>query len=482
MTRRALVVWVAAVLVYVAAITGRTSFGVAGVEAIDRFGIDASRIAVFTAVQVGVYAFSQIPMGMLIDRFGPKKMLVVGALIMGAGQIVLGLTTSYWVAIFARVLIGAGDASAFLSVMRILPYWFPLQKTPLFTQLTAAIGQLGQFVSAVPFMALLHAAGWVPAFVSLGSVVILIAIAAGVAIADSPDADAAARAARADRRNRRAAKKSGTTDVLDQLDQQGENLEAAVAERERSSVWTRLKLVLRSPVCWVGFFIHYTCMLPQVVFTLLWGVPIMTLGMGLSSQTAALVLTVNTIATVSVGPLHGVISSRLGGRRDLGALIFTLGIGLSWLIFFASESPRGLVAIILVNIVTAAFTPSANYGFDLVRERLDRRFVATGTGLSNMGGFSAAMIASQAVGLVLDWSAEGETYGWDDFRIAWMAVIAVWALGVIGLLISRVAASRAWQRAQAEAEKPVRIVEDTAASSSPSTGDTDDGPSPDTKR
>lgn len=270
-TRRALIVWVFAVLVYMVAITGRTSFGVAGVDAIERFGIEASRIAVFTAVQVGVYAFSQIPSGMLIDRFGPRKMLVVGAVVMGLGQILLGLTTSYGVAIGARVLIGAGDATAFLSVMRILPYWFPLKKTPLFTQLTASVGQLGQFVSAVPFMALLHVAGWVPAFVGLGAVGILIALAAGVAIADSPDTDAVAMQARADRKVRREAKKFGDTDGLDQLAKQGEHLDAAVAERERTKVWTLLKMVVRSPVCWVGFFIHYTCMLPQIVFTLLWG-------------------------------------------------------------------------------------------------------------------------------------------------------------------------------------------------------------------
>ncbi|NMB22836.1 MAG: MFS transporter, partial [Corynebacterium sp.] len=131
-TGRALVVWVSAVLVYIAAITSRTSFGVAGVEAIDRFQVDATRIAVFTAVQVGVYAAAQIPMGMLIDKFGPRRLLAIGALIMGLGQIILGLTDVYWVAIIARVLIGAGDASIFLSVMRILPFWFPLRKTPLF--------------------------------------------------------------------------------------------------------------------------------------------------------------------------------------------------------------------------------------------------------------------------------------------------------------------------------------------------------------
>ena len=101
-TTQALSIWVAAMAVYLVAITGRTSFGVAGLDAIERFDVDAGRIAVFTSVQLGVYALAQIPTGILIDKFGPRLLLVVGAVIMGIGQVVLGFTTSYGVAIAAR--------------------------------------------------------------------------------------------------------------------------------------------------------------------------------------------------------------------------------------------------------------------------------------------------------------------------------------------------------------------------------------------
>lgn len=112
--RRAASVWAAAVLVYVSAIFGRTSFGVAGVQAMDHFAVDASRIAVFASVQVGVYALAQIPTGILIDRHGPRFILVAGALVMATGQVLLGLISNYSTAIAARVLVGAGDATAFL--------------------------------------------------------------------------------------------------------------------------------------------------------------------------------------------------------------------------------------------------------------------------------------------------------------------------------------------------------------------------------
>ncbi|MDN5721372.1 nitrate/nitrite transporter, partial [Corynebacterium sp.] len=189
LSRRALVVWFAAVIAYILAITGRTSLGVAGVEAMDQFHIDASRLAVFTSVQLGVYACAQIPMGMLIDRFGARRMLVVGALMMGLGQVLLGLTTSYPVAIVARVIIGSADATAFLSVMRILPAWIPPREAPVFTQLTGGLGYIGQFMSAVPFSMLLHAYGWSPAFLSLGAGSVLVALLAWVAVADSPFPD-----------------------------------------------------------------------------------------------------------------------------------------------------------------------------------------------------------------------------------------------------------------------------------------------------
>ncbi|MGO1949228.1 MAG: MFS transporter [Mycobacteriaceae bacterium] len=420
LTRRALVVWTAGVLAYILAITGRTSMGVAGVEALDHFGIDASRLAVFTSVQVGVYACAQIPMGMLIDRFGPRRMLVVGALLMGVGQVLLGATSSYPVAILARVIVGTADATAFLSVMRILPAWIPIRQTPVFTQLTGGLGYIGQFLSAVPFSLLLHAQGWQTAFLSLGGLSVVIAILAWVAVADSPDPTPA----------------SQSTDTV----------QDAAAKTSRVGIWNTLKFVVHQPACWLGFFIHFTLM-SQIVFTLLWGVPLMTLGMGLTEGQASSILVVNMVVSVLVGPIMGIISARAGRRRPEVALVATIIVAATWVVFFAAGDPRGLVAVAIVNIIVPGLAPVANYGFDTVREEVDRRFTATATGLSNMGGFVAGMIASQAVGVVLDITSDGGDYTWGDFRVAWCALGAVWLVGIVGLLVSRVKMKR-WRATQ----------------------------------
>lgn len=409
-TSQALTVWGAACLVYVVAITGRTSLGVAGVEAAEHFHIQASRLAVFTAVQVGIYAAAQIPTGVLIDRFGPRKLLVAGAIIMALGQIILGLTHSYPVAILARVLVGAGDATAFLSVMRILPSWFPLRKTPIFTQLTASLGQMGQFISAVPFMALLHAKGWMASFVTLGAAGALLGIAAAIVVLDSP----------APQRPRTPSQAVTTT--------------AAIA------------VVIRHPVCWQAFFTHWTALVPQLLFTLLWGVPLMTVGMGLSPSTAGGVLALNTVVIVATGPVLGIISARAGRNRIITAAVFSAIVMATWAVFFIPTDPRSAAAIIAVNCILAALTPVSNYGFDHVREAVDRRVLATGTGMANMGGFIAGMLGFQGFGLLLDHASAARgaagDYTWQDFRLAALAVVAVWACGMIGLISCTVISRR----------------------------------------
>ena len=419
-TGRALTVWAAAVLVYLAAITGRTSFGVAGVEALDRFGVDASRLAVFTAVQVGVYALAQIPVGLAIDRFGARRTMVIGALVMAVGQITLALTASYPIAILARVLIGAGDASAFLSAMRLLPAWFPLKVTPLFTQLTAGLGQIGQFVSAVPFLMLLHAEGWTAAFLALGSGIALVGIAAAVAIADVPKAPA----------------------------EPGENAGASSSHKpdDRATVREMLGIVLRHPVCWQGFFTHWVGLMHQATFTLLWGMPLMTLAMGLTPAQAGGVLVVNTVASVAAGPLMGMASARFGARRGTLTVVISVILMGMWVVFLIPDTPRGLAAIVALNIAMAALSSASGLGFDSVREAVDRRALATGTGLSNMGGFLAAMMAAQGIGLLLDASSDGRAYQWADFRVAWIAIVVVWVMGMAGLITAMIARRRIERR------------------------------------
>lgn len=426
LSTRGLIIWLTAVLLYTMAVTGRTSFGVASVEAIEQYHIDATRLAVFASLQLGAYSLSQIPVGLMVDKFGPRKLLIAGALVMGVGQVILAFGSSYPVALFARVLVGMGDATAFSSLMRLIPAWIPMRLAPMLSQLSGALGQFGQFLSAVPFLALLHATSWTTAFFSLGAMGLLLALMAAVLIQDSPAA-------------KETAKEIARSDE-DLGEEFGEELSEEIREPEQQpklSLTHTLREVLTNPTCWHGFFVHWTGLGTLVAFTMLWGVPILTIGMGQSSGYAGLALTLATVATVLAGPFVGMLSSRMGRKRWIATVSGSSVTIACWILLFLPVDPRGAAFGLAFAIVMGAMAPVSNLAFDSVREQVDRSILATGTGLANMGGWTAGIIIAQTTGLVLSWAAPDEDYAWADFRLATIAAVAVWICGVIGIVATR---------------------------------------------
>ena len=151
---RSWVVFAGAVIVYLTAVTQRTTFGIVGVEATDRFGVSAATLSSVAVVQVATYAALQIPVGVLVDRLGPRVLLIGGATIMALGQVLLAFADDIGLAIAARVLVGTGDAFTFVSVLRLLPNWFSGRILPQLAQWVGMIGATGQLVAAIPFCAM----------------------------------------------------------------------------------------------------------------------------------------------------------------------------------------------------------------------------------------------------------------------------------------------------------------------------------------
>lgn len=87
-------------------------------------------VYVVAVLQLLVYATLQVPVGVAIDHVGPRRLIVAGALMMAVGQAALALAHSVPLAIAARVLVGAGDAMTFVSVLRLVSVWFPPHRVP----------------------------------------------------------------------------------------------------------------------------------------------------------------------------------------------------------------------------------------------------------------------------------------------------------------------------------------------------------------
>ncbi|WP_022868048.1 MFS transporter [Schaalia vaccimaxillae] len=416
MQRRALIVWICALSAYIMAVAARSSLGVAGVEAMDRFSIDASTLGVFSALQIGVYSAAQFPMGLALDRFGARILMSSGAALVACAQLAMALADSYPQALAARVLLGVGDATAYVSIMRLVTLWFPARHIPLMSQLTSTLGLVGQLISSWPFLWLLTGVGWNTAFVSMAGVGLGVALLVVAKVADTPD---------------------GPVSVL----RRG-------CAQQRGSSPARISDVLMSPWAWMGFFTHWLGAGSTVVITLIWGVPFMTLGMGMSASAAATALVVFSAASVLLSPLVGQLTALRKSWRVPMVCASVAAIAGAWAVILTRpQAPAPWTAFLLVTIL-ALPNVTATIGFDFVEQGIAQERMGTAMSVTNTGGFLAGMIGVQAIGLCLDAVSSTGKYNWADFQVSmWMQAI-IWVVGVLGLMIALSQARRTpqWRR------------------------------------
>ncbi|MBM9433144.1 MFS transporter [Flaviflexus equikiangi] len=406
-------IWLAGMAVYIMAIAARTSFGVASLDALERFDISAAELSMFTVIQLGVYAVCQIPLGLLLDRFGSRPIIVAGAIILGAGQIWLALAGTYPSALAARILIGMGDATAFTSVLRLIPQWFPPRKVPLYTQLTGLLGQAGQVISSIPFaMALAHV-GWEKAFLGMG--------VTGAVV----------------------------------------GLVAAFFIRERTSFVTATTKpsgkTLTHPGVWQGFWAHFTLGFPVHVFLLLWGVPFMVVN-GIPQTTASALLIVCSAAGIVTGPLVASVTARHPLRRPMPVIAITALLVGTWAYILLLERPVEVWEFTVLLIVLALAGPGSSIGFDFARTAVPVSRLGTANGLVNQGGFTAALISAFLIGVVLDTRAPDGDYTRTDFRLAMASQAIIVAVGIIGFLAVGPAARRRFEKDKGLRIEPARVA------------------------
>ncbi|MCW4353240.1 MFS transporter [Hoyosella sp. YIM 151337] len=397
--RAPLIVWGVGLFAYVVAVLNRTSLGVAGLEATTRFGVSAGVLSLFVVLQVVVYAAMQIPSGVLLDRFGSRAMITTGALIMGAGQIVLAFSTDLQWAIAARVLVGLGDALIFIAVIRLIPQWFSNRKVPVITQLTGILGQSGQVLSAVPLLFLLRGPGWLTAYLSVAALCVFAAVLAVLIIRNDPF-------------GREVTTRPASLRAV------GKTI---------SSVWGQSGTRL-------GFYAHMGTSFSGNVFVLLWGFPYLVTAQGLSEPAASVLLTIFVVATIVIGPGVGALTARHPLRRSWLVIAIISANVVMWTVVLAIPWPAPYWVILLLVIAMAAGGPGSIIGFDYARTFNDPRTLGIAQGMVNQGGFSGTLVTVAAVGVVLTFFGE---YSAEAFRAAWLVQYPIWAIAITGVLVTR---------------------------------------------
>ena len=351
--RRASSVWGTAVSVYFLAIFHRSSLGVAGLAAAERFHITASQLSTFTVLQLLVYAAMQIPVGVLLDRFGPQRLLVTGAVFMTAGAARLRLHRDVRRRAGRAGLRRHGRRDGVHQRAAADRLVVPADAQPDGHGVhrdDRAVRRPRRGHPAVPGAG---AYGWTTTFVASASVGVLLGLLTVLLVRDVPPGapSGAVGQGRADRRARPAGWRGGT----------------------------------RAPGsgCWS----HFTTQFAANVMGLLWGFPFFVHAehrLGRPRPAALLSLLVGVF--IVGGPVIGGYITRHPWRRSTIVLSIVGAMALTWTVVLLLPGDAPLWLLCLLVVTTGLGGPGSMIGFDLARTFAPARGSGRPAGSSTSAG------------------------------------------------------------------------------------------------
>ncbi len=408
----ALSVWGVAALFYLTVFYMRTSPAVMTTELMRDFGITAAQLGNLATFYFYAYLLMQIPTGVFVDSWGPRRLLAGGSLLAAFGCVIFGMTGNFGVAAAGRAITGAANAVGWVVTLKLATHWFTSKRFATLSGVGLMIGNLGALVAQVPLRMLVERFGWREVSIGSGVAMIGIAILAWTVVRDDPSERGYLSHAPADVR-------SATHVPLRQL----------VAG---------FKDIFKYRNTWFIFLAQGGFVGGILSFAGLWGVPFLKTRFNVPLTTAAAVASVMVVFFAIGSPVSGYLSDKIRARKPVYLTGFvTAAIGWAVLFFVPGLSLRVFAG---VGAITA-FASGANVlAFAYAKESVPARFLGTISGAINVGNMLGPTLLQPGIGWVLDRVWSGQTlngvrvYTTANFQTAFLLIVG-WCV-VASVLIS----------------------------------------------
>ncbi|MBN2478782.1 MAG: MFS transporter [Parachlamydiales bacterium] len=327
--------------------------------------INAEQFALVGSAYFISYAFMQIPVGILINKFGVRKLLIVACIFSSIGVFWFGISNELFSAIIARFLMGFGSSFAFLCLLVLALNWFPKKHFGFFSGLSQFLGAIGPLLAGAPLALLMKEVNnnWRLIFLWLGVVGLLLALIYLLFIKNKPKA-------------------------------KEELIFLEIPKKIKSNVFSLFKNI---QILWI---VLYTAIIyaPMAVFGTFWGTLYLQ-SKNFDKQTSAFIISMIWIGLSVGSPIIGKISD--SSKRRLPCLIFTSFIGIvfsSFLIFFPIENKLILILCFL-GIGIASSGQILSYA--TIVENVSSKLRTTIMGLNNTFQMLFAAIIPTFIGAII---------------------------------------------------------------------------------
>lgn len=368
------------------------------------FNINGAQFGLLAACYFLAYLLLQIPAGLLLDRFGPRKTTTLAIALCAIGCLIFAATDSFLIAGIGRFLTGVGAAFAFVNSLKLIANWFPIRQFAFMAGLMMTVAMLGAVAGQAPLAAFIQKMQWRPAIRIIGAAGLVLAAIFWIVVLDkAPD-----------------------------------------HTRERHIVSSKIKLfdslkrILKNSQSWWLSVYSGFAFAPVMVFGGLWGVSFMATAFELSHNIAAQIVSLIFIGFAIGAPVFGWLSDRLGRRR----------IVMLWGTFFALITLSALIYVPTISIYMLVFL-SFSFGFSIssfmlcftmIREINLPALAATAVGFMNAFDALLGAFSSPLTGKFLDLGWKGEmiegarVFSAGTYKIAFLILPIYLILSIFTLL------------------------------------------------
>lgn len=352
------------------------------------------------------YASLQIPVGLLMDRYGPRRLLCFGAMVCAAGTAIFALATALGPAYLGRLLVGIGASFGFVGALKLATTWLPERRFALASGLLMMAGMAGGILGQAPLAAVVEWTGWRQALMGSAVAGLLLGLAIWLVVRDQPPGV------------HEQSGRSGGRELL-----------------------RGLKTVFRTPQNWLIALTCASMSAPLLAFAGLWGVAWLMQVHGMSRPEAAWTASLLLLGWAFGSPIAGWVSDRLG-RRKL-PLIGALVIGASCLALLIYTPEFEPIVMQGMFFLCGLCFGTMVVGFALARENNAPEVYGAAFGMINGATVATGAIFQPLLGALLDLGWDGRMvegaplYAPGDYRLAFAALLIFLGLGLTATLALR---------------------------------------------
>ena len=371
-TKLAWLTWGLAALFYYYEYSLQVSPSVMTAQLSQSFGVQASGLGKLVAYYFYAYAIMQIPVGLLLDKFGPRMMLTIAVLICAGASFIFSHTAHLGTAQTARFFMGVGAAFSVISCFKLAANWFAPQRFALLTGLLLTIGMLGAAGGQAPLAALVTLGGWRSVLVGFAIVGFCLSMVIFFIVRDHPK------------------------NVKRPTFQPPKSLSVVVM-----GLWQ----IMKKPPMWITAIYGSLMFGPTIALGGLWGVPYLANHFHLDKSAAGAIMTLFFIGWAIGATSFGAYSDFIQKRKPplyIGSVFSLLCI--CALLYLPITLREAMVLLFLFGFFSAAFLPV----FSIVKEITPHQCTGSALGFANTLNTAIGALLQPVIGMALDYFWQGD--------------------------------------------------------------------------